>query len=180
MQWQHGTYSLPGNGSLLLSPIAVDGRQLLSSPCTFDSAVYTRYDQPELLKSYATETDKFHNVPRLNLFKFNGAPEQPLYLAYKPPMMLPTMTLNPTATATAGEPTSRVKREEEHVKREEERRHQERWREGVVKNKVLEHGEVDEGLLRPRQMRWDPERWWWVGCGFLAVGSVMYMLPTKL
>ncbi len=50
MQWQHGTYSLPGNGSILLNPFAVDGRQLVSNPCSYDESVYTRYDQPELLK----------------------------------------------------------------------------------------------------------------------------------
>jgi hypothetical protein len=50
MQWQHGTYSLPGNGSILLQPIAVDGRQLVSSPCSYDQSVYTRYEQPELFQ----------------------------------------------------------------------------------------------------------------------------------
>jgi Chaperone for protein-folding within the ER, fungal len=49
MQWQHGTYSLPGNGSILLQPIGVDGRQLVSSPCSYDESVYTRYEQPELI-----------------------------------------------------------------------------------------------------------------------------------
>src|SRR5271170_6717558 len=50
MQWQHGTYSLPGNGSILLQPFAVDGRQLMSSPCSYDQSVYTRYEQLELYK----------------------------------------------------------------------------------------------------------------------------------
>lgn len=48
MQFQHGTYSKAANGSLTLSPIAVDGRQLLSNPCSYDSAIYTRYNQTEL------------------------------------------------------------------------------------------------------------------------------------
>ena len=48
MQFQHGTYSIAANGSLTLSPIAVDGRQLLSNPCSYDSAIFTRYHQTEL------------------------------------------------------------------------------------------------------------------------------------
>lgn len=48
MQFQHGTYTRAANGSLTLSPIAVDGRQLLSNPCSYDSAVFTRYNQTEM------------------------------------------------------------------------------------------------------------------------------------
>ena len=169
MQWQHGTYSLPGNGSLILEPFAVDGRQLLSSPCTYDSAIYTRYDQPELIKRYEAVTDDFHNVPRLNIFKFDGSLEQPLYLAYKPPQMLPTQTLNPTASAAS--PTSKVKRDEERSLHGQ-------WREKVIKGEPSFEG--PEGLLQPKPVRWDPDRWWWAGFGFIAVGTVMYMLPTKL
>jgi hypothetical protein len=60
MQWQHGTYSLPGNGSILLQPIGVDGRQLVSSPCSYDESMYTRYEQPELIlvRSPRIELDK--------------------------------------------------------------------------------------------------------------------------
>lgn len=50
MQWQHGTYSKNANGSLTLEPYAVDGRQLLSSPCEHKNAIYTRYNQPELIQ----------------------------------------------------------------------------------------------------------------------------------
>ncbi|KPI38460.1 Protein ROT1 [Cyphellophora attinorum] len=171
MQWQHGYYSLPGNGSIVLEPIPSDGRQLLSTPCTYDKAVYTRFDQPILLKSYERVTDAFHNVPRLNLFLFDGSPEQPLYLAYNPPQMLPTQTLNPTAAAS--QPTSRVKRDED-------REFHERWTKKIVKGENFDHGDSDGLLLKPRPMRWDPDRWWWAGFGFLAIGTVMYMLPTKL
>lgn len=50
MQWQHGTYTYNTNGSLSLTPIAVDGRQLLSSPCSYDDSIYTRYNQTELFQ----------------------------------------------------------------------------------------------------------------------------------
>lgn len=47
MQWQHGNWVMNTTGSLELTPIAVDGRQLMSSPCDYDDAVYTRYNQSE-------------------------------------------------------------------------------------------------------------------------------------
>lgn len=50
MQWQHGTYTKSANGSLSLKPYAVDGRQLFSDPCNHKEALYTRYEQPELIK----------------------------------------------------------------------------------------------------------------------------------
>lgn len=50
MQWQHGSYVLLANGSLILTPIAVDGRQLLSEPCRKGVGSYTRYNQTEHFK----------------------------------------------------------------------------------------------------------------------------------
>lgn len=50
MQWQHGSFSKQPNGSLVLVPIAVDGRQLYSDPCAYDEAVYTRYNQSEMFE----------------------------------------------------------------------------------------------------------------------------------
>jgi hypothetical protein len=50
MQFQHGTYAKHPNGSLVLSPFAVDGRQLVSDPCKSDKAQYLRYNQTELFK----------------------------------------------------------------------------------------------------------------------------------
>lgn len=47
MQFQHGTFKKAANGSLLLTPFAVDGRQLLSDPCRYSTSIYTRYNQPE-------------------------------------------------------------------------------------------------------------------------------------
>lgn len=38
------------NGSLSLTPIAVDGRQLTSAPCNGDTSIFVRYNQTELMK----------------------------------------------------------------------------------------------------------------------------------
>jgi hypothetical protein len=47
IQWQHGSWIMNINGSLSLSPIAVDGRQLTSEPGVYDNSLYIRYNQSE-------------------------------------------------------------------------------------------------------------------------------------
>lgn len=99
--FQHGTYSFAsGNNSLMLYPFEVDGRQLVSDPCN-DNGVssYTRYHNIEVFKWFLVEFDTYHGCMRLDLYEYDGSPVQPLYLAYDPPIMLPTVTLNPTDSA---------------------------------------------------------------------------------
>jgi hypothetical protein len=160
MQWQHGTYTVYSNGSIVLIPIGVDGRQLTSAHCSYDNAVYIRYEQFELFKSYQVETDPYHNVPRLNLFKFDGSPMQPMYLMYSPPQMLPTQTLNPTTVAGA-QATGKAK-----VKRDGEQ-------------EIL-MGAGKGFVQQPRSELYNADRWWWAGVGLTALGTVMYMLPTSM
>jgi hypothetical protein len=160
MQWQHGTYSLPGNGSIIMSPFGVDGRQLTSAHCQYDQAIYVRYEQPELMQRYEVITDPFHNVPRMNLFKFDGSPIQPMYLIYSPPQMLPTQTLNPTATPT---PTgSKAKRGLDG---------------GDGSQQVLEP--LNKNALIPPREPHNADTWWWAGVGLTALGTVLYMMPTS-
>jgi hypothetical protein len=47
MQWQHGSYVINSDGSMDMTPIAVDGRQLLSEPCQNTHSIYTRYNTTE-------------------------------------------------------------------------------------------------------------------------------------
>ena len=160
MQWQHGTYSMPGNGSLLLQPFAVDGRQLTSTPCTYSESIYERYDQPELILNYQTEIDAFHNVQRLNLYRFDGSPLNPMFLLASPPVMLPTQTLNPTSTAApAATGKSRVKRSAEPAGQQH-----------AFKKPVIQ---------RPSEP-YNADKWWWVGVGSIALGTVLYMMPTSV
>lgn len=57
MQWQHGSWVMNANNSLSLTPIGVDGRQLMSEPCKYSKGVYTRYNQSELMEvSMASKT----------------------------------------------------------------------------------------------------------------------------
>ncbi|KAF2705542.1 hypothetical protein K504DRAFT_387780 [Pleomassaria siparia CBS 279.74] len=114
MQWQHGSFSKQANGSLVMTPIAVDGRQLYSDPCAYKTAIYTRYNASEMFDRYTVSTDSYNNKTRLDLYQFDGSPMMPLYLAMSPPEMLPTSTLNPLTTSTPGgaKSTSKVKRSE--------------------------------------------------------------------
>ncbi|GKZ66997.1 reversal of tor2 lethality [Aspergillus niger] len=99
MQWQHGTYTVNSDGSVDLTPIAVDGRQLLSDPCQSSTGTYTRYNQTEHFESFAVSVDSYHGVQRLDVKNFDGSPMHPMYLIYKPPQMLPTQTLNPSSSS---------------------------------------------------------------------------------
>ncbi|KAG5440432.1 hypothetical protein PCK2_000565 [Pneumocystis canis] len=95
MQWQHGTFQILDNGSLLLTPIPDDGRQIFSDPCFSVTSRYTRFSVRELMIKYDVTLDPYYNEYKLQLYQFDGTPVQPLYLAYFPPQMLPTTTLNP-------------------------------------------------------------------------------------
>lgn len=162
MQWQHGTYSLPGNGSLVLTPFGVDGRQLTSTPCSYSDAIYIRYEQPELMKSYSVYTDPYHQVLRLDLYQFNGAPMQPMYIAATPPQMLPTQTLNPTDTPTATG-KSRVKRQDG----------------GDGDDAEGGRGPMNKNALVSPKEPFNADHWWWAGVGLTALGTIMYMVPSS-
>ena len=88
----------------------------------------------------------------------------PMFLAYTPPQMLPTSTLNPTATATgaAGKPTSKSR-----VKRTVD---EETGEKIVPLNK--------NAILTPNEP-YNADRWWWVGIGLTAVGTMLYMYPSS-
>ncbi|AOW25774.1 protein ROT1 [Candida albicans P57072] len=123
--YQHGKYELLSNGSLVLTPIAVDGRQLLSDPCNSEDpskSTYTRYVQSTWFKTYQVYVDSYHGRWTLQIYQFDGSKMQPLYLAYKPPVMLPTIALNPTDEAsetasTLGSVSHKIKRSRMRIKR---------------------------------------------------------------
>ncbi|SCU80283.1 LADA_0B06194g1_1 [Lachancea dasiensis] len=100
--YQHGTYDLQDNGTLTLNPIKVDGRQLLSDPCNDNgTSTYSRYNQTEVFKWFLVQVNDYHGVYELQLYEADGSPMTPMYLAYRPPSMLPTETLNPTESASS-------------------------------------------------------------------------------
>lgn len=99
--YQHGSYELLANGSLVLKPIAVDGRQLLSDPCNLgNKSIYSRYVQPTLFKKFQVMVSPYHGRYMIQIYQFDESMMQPLYLAYRPPLMLPVTALNPTDAAS--------------------------------------------------------------------------------
>jgi len=149
--YQHGTYQLLDNSSLILTPIDVDGRQLLSQPCKDNgTSIYSRYKQETFFLKHQVVIDAYHGRYRLDLFEWDGTPMQPLYLAYRPPLMLPTETLNPTeksdATPTGQSLRKRVRRSLENQKRTK-----------AVRTSTFDH-----------------DFWWWSAIGLVSAGSLGY------
>lgn len=150
--YQHGKYEILSNGSVVLKPFAVDGRQLLSDPCGYkeDEANYVRYVQLTWFEKYQVSISDYHGRYMLQIYQFDGSPMQPLYLAYKPPLMLPTEPLNPTdkSKATSTSLRKRVRRSLENQYRT---------------NAVRQENPVFEKL-------------YWVGVVLLGAGSAAMLL----
>lgn len=163
--FQHGTYTKADNGTLTLTPFEIDGRQLLSQPCN-DSGIsmYSRYSQKEVFKAYQVYVDPYHGRWRIDLIKSDGSYMQPLYLAYQPPQMLPTITMNPVATGDAASNKQRELEKREHglelgladrVKRGLENRY---------KTNAVKKDSFNYAL------------WWWTSVAMMAVGTVMFVM----
>lgn len=104
-------------------------------------------------QKYEVVKDAYSGAQRLNLFRFDGAPLNPMYLAYSPPQMLPTQTLNPTSTAGPSS-TSKAKRdlESDHFADEP----------------------LNKNVLIKRKEPINADKWWWIGVGMTGIGGVAY------
>lgn len=158
MQWQHGEYTVFGNGTLILTPIAVDGRQLLSDPCREEAGQYTRFNTTEEFKvrlsvvfshpahsdstqEFSVDIDKFNRIKRLDLTRVDGSLLHPMFLAYQPPKMLPTTTLNPMPT-------------------------------GHNQKRELSSKSGLQPIAREQLI--NPDRWWWLGVLMTSLGGVAF------
>jgi hypothetical protein len=103
-------------------------------------------------QQYDVVKDPIHLINRLTLYKHDGSPIMPLYLAMSPPEMLPTTTLNPLTTATPGgaKATGKVKRSE----------------------LPMNHNAPTRRTAQQKQA----DRWWWVGIVLTASGGAMYCM----
>jgi hypothetical protein len=178
MQFQHGAFTKADNGSLILTPIAVDGRQLLSTPCKYKNSIYTRWNVTEMFQvraplgihgikpqltrhsilvhqRYEIYTDPYNKILRLDMFGFDGTPMNPMYLAGTPPVMQPTTTMNPLPTATKAKSS----------------------KDSGKAKRSSEDSEVpfNRNAIRQRKELIDAEKWWWIGVGMTALGSVGYL-----
>lgn len=101
----------------------------------------------------------YDKATRLNLYGFDGAPMNPMYLAYKPPEMLPTKTLNPTSNSEKGsQPTNKSK-----IKRSIPGD-----QDGLVQ------AALNKKVLVQQQDSTMADRLWWLGAGMTLLGSVGY------
>ena len=81
-----------------------------------------------------------------------------MYLAYHPPQMLPTQTLNPTASPSitnGPKATSKAKRNLDDPAE---------FAEALGSEKFI-----------PKAEQPDPDKWWWLGLGMTAIGGVGYL-----
>lgn len=107
LQWQHGTYVLSSNSpQLVLNPIPFDGRQVLSSPCTSKTSIYTRWNQTESYAKLALAVDAYRadGTVALRIERMDGIQVQPLYRVSKSPEenMLPRERLDVGVKAEEG------------------------------------------------------------------------------
>ncbi|TVY80345.1 Protein rot1, partial [Lachnellula suecica] len=163
MQFQHGTVEMLSNLSLVFTPFSVDGRQLQSAPCTADTATFSRYNQTELMAKWQVYIDPYTKMTRLDLYQFDGTPMNPMFLAYSPPVMLPTVTMNPTATATA---TAAAKGKRDLGGSEQY---------ALPLNKDS-HVHAPQPVQQPLLHRLDPNLVWWTGVAFILCGTGAYLL----
>lgn len=158
LTFQHGTYELLDNGTLILNPITVDGRQLVSDPCNDKGiSTYSRYNQTMTFNSFYVQLDSYHGMYKLQLYQFDKSLLQPLYLAYRPPMMLPTETLNPTTTSSTQATGNHKRSLRDTVRRNLENKH----RTNAVKSSP-------KGLL-------NSDVFWYLSVGMIGMGSVAFL-----
>ncbi|EJS44165.1 rot1p [Saccharomyces arboricola H-6] len=160
--YQHGTYNISDNGTLVLNPFQVDGRQLFSDPCTDDGvSTYSRYNQTETFKEYTVGIDAYHGVYTLQLYQYDGTPMQPLYLAYRPPMMLPTETLNPTSSAASTDDASTSSNKKRSLRQ--------------LVRRSLENRHKTNAVKRPNASFLTSSAIWYLSAGMLGVGSLLFL-----
>lgn len=156
LTFQHGKFEVNGSNSLILHPFKVDGRQLVSDPCnqTNEEAEYTRYSQTEIYEKYEVLIDPYYGRYRLNLYQFDGTPMAPMYLVYKPPQMLPTITMNPTSS---GSSSSKKKRnfDDKSVRNR-------------VRRAMINRSRTD--AKREHSASYDTL--WWAGVSMMAAGTI--------
>jgi hypothetical protein len=96
--------------------------------------------------------------------------------------MLPTQTLNPTIAAGAA-PTKRAannKRDQESNGNAEDA-HWEEIQQRLYRAAHHPDAPLNKNVLVSgrKAERYNPDKFWWAGVGLVAVGTVLYMWPTK-
>jgi len=84
--FQHGTYELVSNGSIILTPFAPDGLVQTQSPCAAKSSTIQQFNATILISSWRIFIDGPTGAAHLHLFRFDGAPYNKQILRYTDPV----------------------------------------------------------------------------------------------
>jgi len=95
--WQHGQFQFLNNGSIVANPIPIDGRLQVQDPCAAKSNVIQQFNTSILFERWEIVQD-VQRGPKLQLYRFDGAPLHPMYQIANPPNMLPTVLLSVNLT----------------------------------------------------------------------------------
>ena len=99
-------------------------------------------------------------MTRLDLYQFDDSPMNPMFLAYSPPQMLPTVTMNPTSTPSA---TGKAKRDSSDEVEEPLNKYAAHIKRGIEDQPSLIH-RIDVNIV------------WWAGVGMTIFGGAAYLL----
>ncbi|EPQ30038.1 uncharacterized protein PFL1_02155 [Pseudozyma flocculosa PF-1] len=93
--WQHGTYEVLSNGTLILTPFWHEGAQLVSSSCSGGNTTELAYNEREIWATAEVWYEQVMGVPvkSLRLTDPWGNRRTNMNLVYRPPQMLPTEKL---------------------------------------------------------------------------------------
>ncbi|KAF5124535.1 hypothetical protein DV452_000102 [Geotrichum candidum] len=169
--FQHGTYEILSNQTLVMTPFRVDGRQLVSDPCKSSQSTYQRYNDTVIMQKWEVYVDPYHGRYRLDLYQFDGARLPPLYLAYKPPMMLPTMTMNPTEGASQA---TGVSSDESQSSTAESAATPSSA--ASLRKKIRRGLENRSRTPAVKKQSFDLEKLWWFGVSLIGVGATGWLV----
>lgn len=93
--WQHGTYEIAANDSLILTAFNGDGRQQVSDRCAENSDTSSYYYQSELMNGWYITRDTHYGESAyfLQMYAYDGTLKPGMWQTYNPPEMLPTEKL---------------------------------------------------------------------------------------
>lgn len=88
----------------------------------------------------------------------------PLYLMYNPPVMLPTITLNPTTSATATATSTAASK----------------FRRALGLDREVPVNYKQGATVFQQTSKLNADRWWWAGLTMTGVGGLLYFGPRRM
>jgi hypothetical protein len=114
----------------------------------------------EFIQKCQLYASPYTNITSLDLYQFDGSPINTMLLAFSPPQMLPTITMKPTAKASATGKASKVKRGVKEM--------------AIPLNKDARH--IKREIEQPVLPGIDLNMPWWSGLSAALFGGAVYLL----